>query len=112
MISIKEVITKKELKAFVKFPFSLYKNSNFWVPPIISEELQTFDKNINPVFQNADGRFFLAYENGKIVGRINAGLMVLKPSINTFNFILKDILENKQIDIKHEQDYLWRIDGF
>lgn len=45
-------------------------------------------------------------KNGKIVGRINAGLMVLKPSINTFNFILKDILENKQIDIKHEQDYL------
>ena len=49
MITIKEATTKKELKAFVKFPFSLYKNSKFWVPPIISEELQTFDKNINPL---------------------------------------------------------------
>lgn len=72
MIEIKEALSKKDLKKFVKFPFSLYKNSSSWVPPIISEELRTFDKNINPVFQDADGRFFLAYKNGNIVGRIAA----------------------------------------
>jgi len=51
MITIKEATTKKELKAFVKFTFSLYKNSKFCVPPIISEELQTFNKNINTGLQ-------------------------------------------------------------
>ena len=72
MIEIKEAISKKELKQFVKFPFKLYKNSKHWVPPIISEELKTFDKSENPVFNDADARFFLAYKNGEIVGRIAA----------------------------------------
>ncbi|ARV08474.1 GTP cyclohydrolase [Winogradskyella sp. PC-19] len=72
MIEIKEAISKKELKQFVKFPFKLYKNSKYWVPPIISEELKTFDKSENPVFNDADARFFLAYKNGEIVGRIAA----------------------------------------
>lgn len=72
MITIKEVHSKKDLKAFVKFPFSLYKDSKYWVPPIISQELKTFDKKENPVFRDAEARFFLAYKNNKIVGRCAA----------------------------------------
>lgn len=72
MIEIKEAITKKELKQFVKFPFKLNKDSKYWVPPIISQELQTFNKTENPVFKDADARFFLAYKNKQIVGRIAA----------------------------------------
>lgn len=72
MITIKEVKTKKDLKAFVKFPFELYKDSKFWVPPIISQELKTFDKKENPVFNDAEARFFLAYKNNKLVGRVAA----------------------------------------
>lgn len=72
MITVKEIHSKKELKQFVKFPFSLYKDSKTWVPPIISEEVKTFDKRMNPVFDTADGHFFLAYKNGQIVGRIAA----------------------------------------
>ena len=44
MISIKEASTKKELKQFVKFPFGIYKNNPYWVPPIINDELAVFDK--------------------------------------------------------------------
>ncbi|MDO6598007.1 GTP cyclohydrolase [Oceanihabitans sp. 2_MG-2023] len=72
MITIKQVHTKKELKAFVKFPFQLYKNSKYWVPPIISQELKTFDKKENPVFNDADAYFFLAYKGDEIVGRVAA----------------------------------------
>ncbi|MCK5401000.1 MAG: GTP cyclohydrolase [Flavobacteriaceae bacterium] len=72
MIIVKEVHSKKELKAFVKFPFSLYKGSKYWVPPIISQELKTFDKRINPVFNDAEARLFLAYKDKKIVGRVAA----------------------------------------
>ena len=100
MITIKEATTKKELKAFVKFPFSLYKNSKFWVPPIISEELQTFDKNINPVFQNAEGRFFLAYENDKIVGRVGAlinWIEVKEQGIKKIRFVWFDVIEKQEI---------------
>lgn len=72
MISVKEIHSKKDLKKFVKFPFKLYKDSKYWVPPIISQEVKTFDKNENPVFKDAEARYFLAYKNGEIVGRIVA----------------------------------------
>jgi len=72
MISIKEAITKKELKQFVKFPFSLYKNNPNWVPPIINDELAVFDKTKNPAFETADARFFLAFKNNTVVGRVAA----------------------------------------
>jgi hypothetical protein len=70
MVTLKEAVTKSELKQFVKFPFSLYKDSPYWVPPIINDELESFDKTKNPAFQNADAWFFIAYKNDAIVGRI------------------------------------------
>lgn len=72
MVTLKEVGNKKDLKAFVKFPFQLYKDSKYWVPPIISQEMKTFDKNENPVFNDAEARLFLAYRNNEVVGRIAA----------------------------------------
>ncbi|WP_274475479.1 GTP cyclohydrolase [Mangrovimonas aestuarii] len=72
MITIKKVNTKKELKAFVKFQFELYKNNKYWVPPIIKDEIDSFDPDINPVFKHAEATFYLAYKNNKIVGRIAA----------------------------------------
>ncbi|PHS53786.1 MAG: GTP cyclohydrolase [Lutibacter sp.] len=72
MISIQEMISKREIKAFVKFPFKLYKNNKYWVPPIINDELESFDKNQNPVFEHAEAQFFVALKNNEIVGRIAA----------------------------------------
>ena len=72
MIVIKEAVSKRDIKTFVKFPFSLYKNSKYWVPPIISEEVKVFDKKTNHVLESADARLFIAYKNGVVVGRIAA----------------------------------------
>ncbi len=72
MITIHEVTSKKELKQFILFPFSLYKNNPYWVPPIIKDEMEGFDKKNNPVFENADARFFVAKKEGVIVGRVAA----------------------------------------
>ena len=72
MITIKEAVTKKELKDFIKFSFDLYKNNPNWIPPIINDELEGFDKEKNPVFKNADAKFYLAYKDGKIVGKVAA----------------------------------------
>ena len=70
MVTLKEVQSKKNLKTFVKFPFKLYKDSKAWVPPIISQEMKTFDTKENPVFNDAEARLFLAYKNNELVGRI------------------------------------------
>src|SRR5690606_25890465 len=72
MITLKQVRNKAELKEFVKFPFALYKDSPYWVPPIIKDEMDSFDKEKNPVFENAEANFFLAYRGDQVVGRIAA----------------------------------------
>tara|TARA_B100000902_G_C27202007_1_gene859567 strand:+ start:55 stop:1194 length:1140 start_codon:yes stop_codon:yes gene_type:complete len=71
-ITIKEVINSDELKKFVMFPHTLYKDSKYWVAPIIKEELEVLNKETNPVFNNAIAHYFLAYIDGEIVGRIAA----------------------------------------
>jgi len=70
MIVVKEAISKKELTEFVKFPFSLYKDNPYWVPPIIADELESFDPTKNPAFKNAEVHFYLASKNNKTVGKI------------------------------------------
>jgi hypothetical protein len=72
MITIQEAKTKKELTEFIKFPFSLYKDNKYWVPPIIADELETFDKTKNPAFENAEATFYVALRNNTIVGRLAA----------------------------------------
>ncbi|MDO4782905.1 MAG: GTP cyclohydrolase [Capnocytophaga felis] len=72
-ILVKEVFSKEDLKQFVKFPFSLYKNHPYWVPPLINEELVSFNKTKNPAFENAEAFFYLAYnKKNEIVGRVAA----------------------------------------
>jgi len=100
MITLQEIHTKKEMKQFVTFPFSLYKNNKYWVPPIIKDEIDNFDKNINPVFKNAEARFFIALKNGKIVGRIVAIINwyeVEKQGIKKMRFGWWDVIDDVEV---------------
>lgn len=72
MITIKEAVTKKKLKDFIKFSFTLYKDNPNWIPPLVNEELESYDKQNNPAFENAEAYFYLAYRDGKIVGKVAA----------------------------------------
>ena len=69
MIEIKEVLTPKDLKAFVLFPFQLYQNHPYWVPSMIKNEMETFDPK-NDIFKTVKAHFYLACRDQKIVGRI------------------------------------------
>lgn len=70
MITVKQISSKSDLKKFVTFPFKLYKDSKYWVPSLIKDELETLDSKKNPVFKNAEAWYYLAYKNNEIVGRI------------------------------------------
>ena len=72
MIQIEEVKNSSDLKKFVEFPFKLYKESEYWVPPIISEELNIFNSNVNPTLKNANVSLYIAIIDNEIVGRIAA----------------------------------------
>ncbi|WP_158851378.1 GNAT family N-acetyltransferase [Algibacter sp. L1A34] len=100
MITLKEVKTKKDLKAFVKFPFTLYKDCEYWTPPIISQEVKTFDKNENPVFKDAEAQLFLAYKNNNIVGRIAAitnNLEIEDQNIKKMRFGWFDFIDDLEV---------------
>lgn len=72
MIVVKEALSKKEMKDYVMFSFELFKNNPYWIPPIIAEELETFDRTKNPAFHSAEAHFYLAYKDNKIVGKLAA----------------------------------------
>ncbi|MBU4268196.1 MAG: hypothetical protein KJ808_05040 [Acidobacteria bacterium] len=85
-ITVKEVLNKKDLKAFVKLPFAMYKDDPMWVPQLIRDDMEVFNRAKNPAFDNADARQFLAYKDGKAVGRIAAILSsVANQKYNTRN---------------------------
>lgn len=74
MVQIVPVRNKRQLDTFITFPFKLYKNNPYWVPPLISDEKFTFDKKKNPAFEFSDAELWLAYKDGKVAGRI-AGII-------------------------------------
>lgn len=74
-INIEEVTTYQQLNTFIKFPFSIYKGNPYWVPPLLMDEKNTLDWKKNPAFEHAQARYWLAYRDGKVVGRI-AGIYV------------------------------------
>lgn len=69
-IFIKEVKSDNELMEFIRFSMDLYKNNKNFVPSLITDEKQIWNKKENPALQYSEARQFLAYKNGKIVGRI------------------------------------------
>lgn len=73
-VEIKEVLTKKDLWAWVRFPNKLYKNNEYFVPFLENDEFDTFTKDKNPSYEFCDTKLFIAYKEGEIVGRI-AGLI-------------------------------------
>lgn len=45
-------------------------------------------------------------KNKRLIRRINAGLMLLEPNMEHYNFFLSDVKKKKNINLNHEQDYL------
>lgn len=74
-ITLKEVATKNELKAFVHFPNELYKDNPYYVTQIESMDRDTLNPAKNHAFEVCEGKYWLAYdEKDEIVGRV-AGII-------------------------------------
>ena len=72
MISIVPVKNEEQLKAFVEFPYQLYKNDKYWVPPLRKDVYHLFDTSANPFWEHSERELLLAYRNEHLVGRIAA----------------------------------------
>jgi GNAT superfamily N-acetyltransferase len=71
-LEIIEVKTPKQLKAFIDFPNRLYKDNPYYVPALRMDERSTLIREKNPAFDYCEARYWLAYREGRVVGRIAA----------------------------------------
>ena len=72
MVEIKEVKTRKDLRIFAGFNEKMYRNVPQAIPDLISDEMANFTPAKNPAYEYAESRQWLAYKDGKCVGRIGA----------------------------------------
>ncbi len=71
-LSVTPVGGKRDLHAFIRLPWRLYKGNPHWTPPLLRLQNELFSAKHNPFFQHADVQLFLARRNGLVVGRISA----------------------------------------
>ena len=71
-VVIKKVETRKELDAFIQLHYDLYRGNPYDAPNLYRDELNTFRKDKNSAFDFCEGDYFLAYKDGKVVGRVAA----------------------------------------
>ena len=69
-ITVKEVVTKRDLREFIFLPEKVHRNEPEWLPPIYMDEWELFDRKKNKSFGYADALILLASRDGKPVGRI------------------------------------------
>lgn len=73
-VEIKRVETKKDLKRFIDFHYDLYEGNSCDVPTLFLDDMNTLSRDKNVAFDFCEAEYFIAYRDGKIVGRI-AGII-------------------------------------
>lgn len=75
MIEIKKIEpTKSNLRRFTQYQIDLYSGNAYYVPPLVSDDVNTLSPDINPAFDFCDAAYYMAYRDGVPVGRI-AGII-------------------------------------
>ncbi len=69
-VEIKKVTSKADLKTFIRFNYHLYKDNPYSVPDLYEDMLDTFNPKKNGAYEFCEAELFLAYRDGKVVGRV------------------------------------------
>lgn len=83
--------TRKEVKNYVRFGIDLYKGNPCFVPPLVVDEIATLTPEKNPASEHCRSQLFMAYRDGKPVGRITA--------------LINDLVNNK--NGRHDMRFGW-----
>ncbi len=92
--------TQPELRKYVKFGIDLYKGNPYFVPPLIFDEIETLRPDKNPAFEFCQAQSFMAFRDGKPVGRIT-GIINNKVNEKTgeksLRFGFTDFIDDKDV---------------
>lgn len=106
-VNIRAVATKRELMAFIKLPWRIYRDYPHWVPALIAERKKILDRRHNPFFQHAQAEYYLAERDGEVVGRIAA---IINHAHNDFHHDRNGFFGFFEA-IEHEQVFRALLDG-
>lgn len=71
-VTVKPVSNRRELRIFADYPNKLYSGNPYFVPKIYKDELDTFNPRKNAAYEFSEAELFLAWKDGKVVGRVAA----------------------------------------
>ncbi len=92
--------TKAQLKEYIKFGIDLYKGNDYFVPPLVLDDIATLSPKSNPAFDHCLAQSFLAYRDGKIVGRITGiinDVVNKKYNTNDLRFGFIDFIDDAEV---------------
>lgn len=99
-VIIKEVKTRRELLKFIRFPEKLYRNNPYYVPPLTFDQVDTLDQKKGAAQEFCDSKLYLAYKDGKLVGRVAAivnNLANKQWNHNEVRFGWYDFIDDKEV---------------
>lgn len=103
--------TRRELKEYIRFGIDLYKGNSCFVPPLIMDEMATLMPGKNPAYEHCRTQFFMAYRDGKPVGRIAAiinDLVNEKNGTHDLRFGWVDFIDDAEVvDALFDAAYQW-----
>lgn len=101
MVEIRPISTSKsDLKKYVQFGTDLYKDSPYYVPPLMFDDINTLTPARNPAFDFCSAQSFMAYRNGRPVGRITG---IINNQVNertgqkSMRFGLLDFIDDDEV---------------
>jgi GNAT superfamily N-acetyltransferase len=71
-ITVSPVEDNEALWEFLRLPWRIYQGDPYWVPPILSQQRTFLDPQRGPFFEIGEAQYFIAFQNGKPVGRLSA----------------------------------------
>ena len=71
-VLVRPVTSRRDLKAFVTFPWQVYRGDPLWAPPLISDRVAALDRSRGPFFKDADVSLLAARRDGRVIGTIAA----------------------------------------
>ena len=71
-ITITRVTDRKGLDAFIQLHYDLYRGNEYDAPNLYSDEVRTLSPKKNSAFEFCEAEYYLAYKDGKVVGRVAA----------------------------------------
>jgi len=70
-ITVRPVMTYRDMSKFIEVPWRVYANDPLWVPPLRLERRFHFSR-FNPFFKHGEWQAWIAFQNDQPVGRISA----------------------------------------